>query len=195
MLIRKGLAHRLPLKGDAPMAPHTPSTRANSTATLRQARGRASGADIEVAEVGVGSGARDSDESQGDDRPKKVLLDDNMLWHAVNSRFTFEGAVDIAQSPAYHGARLLFDSDELSITVAPQGQRDPSILAIGEMVILLDADGRSAKMGAGARRRVPRNARIACSFGCQPGRAQNYVAAWDPLNIGARSGGGSQPHL
>ena len=57
---------------------------------------------------------------------------------------------------------------------------------IGETIILLDADGQASKMAAGCRRRVPKGARIVCSFGCQPGRAQHYVAAWDPVNIAAR---------
>ena len=114
-----------------------------------------------------------------------MLQDDEFIWHAQNSRFTYEAAVDIAAiSP--HEPRLLFCSDELSVTVASQAQRDAAMLQIGDMITLLDAGGRAAKMAASCRRKVPESAVIACCFGCQPGRAEHYVAAYDPANIGAR---------
>ena len=115
-----------------------------------------------------------------------VISGDDPIWHCVNSRFTFEGAVDLTSCSVFHGARLLFDTDELSITIASQNQRDANILAICEMIVLLDADGRASKVSAGSRRKVPRGARVAGCFGCQPGKAQHYIAAWDPVNIGAR---------
>ena len=118
--------------------------------------------------------------------PKGIVNDGELIWHCVNSRFTFEGAVDLASCAAYCGPRLLLDTDELSLTVAPQGAKDASILSIGEMIVLLDGDGRASKVSAATRRKVPNNARIACIFGCQEGRAQNYVAAWDPVNVPAR---------
>ena len=114
-----------------------------------------------------------------------MFQDRTFAWHCVNSWFTFEGAVDIAATIGLD-ARLLLDSDELSLTIASQAQRDADILTIGETIILLDADGQASKMASGCRRRVPKGARIVCSFGCQPGRAQHYVAALDPVNIAAR---------
>ena len=115
-----------------------------------------------------------------------MLRDTTLIWRCRNARFTFEGAVDVCASVAFHGPRLLFDSDELSITLAAQGQRDATILSVGEAINLMDADGTASKVSAGTRRAVPEGAKVAMSVGCQPARARDYVSAWDPLNVGAR---------
>lgn len=81
---------------------------------------------------------------------------------------------------------MFLDTDELFLTLAPQGVKDSTILYIGELIVLLDGHGKASKMSAIARRKVSKKARVACVFGCQEGKAQHYVAAWDPVNVLAR---------
>ena len=174
ILASKGLAHRFALKGDPP-----PPPRAKNTTAKRRHRTLNPTLPADPADPR----ASDADSDSGGQR---VIHDPKFVWRTRNSRFTFEGAVDVTACVAFGGPRLLLDSDELSITVAAQGQRDATILATGELVTLLDADGHASKVSAGTRRAVPDGAKVACSFGCQPKRARDYVAAWDALNIGAR---------
>ena len=49
----------------------------------------------------------------------------------------------------------------------------------------MDVDGRAFNISAAARRRVPKDAHVACAFGCQPGKAPHYIPAWGPVNIAA----------
>ena len=173
IMVGKGLADRYELKGDPPPPPSKHQSKRHRAAEPALPDSLDDGV-VHVQVVSAVGGR------------KRVVRDLAFTWKCRNARFTFEGAVDVCAAAAVGGPRLLFDSDELSLTIAAQGQRDASILAIGELINLLDAYATASKVAAGTRRSVPKGAKVACMFGCQPGRARDYIAAWDPLNIGSR---------